>query len=563
MKIAKLTIILILIILMFTAIYSYFSISTIVPLAEKHDGQTIFSWPDAMANNFFIEQYIKTGEFKAQEPYNVSLNDVIHPRSMTIVNHHLVPMSFIGMLILYGWLGKIITANYIFLLTPIFSALAGLFFYGIIKLVFDKTIALISLILFLSLGAYCYYANLAMMHTTLFIFLLLGGIYFFLKSIESEEKNKDLYFPILAGLFIGFALITRLIEFVWVGIALLIPFFAYLRKFNFYQLVLFVLFLTVPIGTMMYYNDKIYNEPITLGYLKMGQTDESVQIIDRVPNEFDIQAGESIVNRYLKLVFVPFGFHPKMIWLNFTKYLLVFIMPYMILGALGLLLFIIYLIKRKIPKRQIVFFITSVLVSAYLIIYYGSWEFIDSLVLKHNTIGSSYTRYWLPIQILVLPYIGFLLAKFSQIKVNNILKYSLVSLVIIYLSLYSFSLCYLTPGDGLFNQQRVIKSYYEQYEKVSKIVEPQAIIISNRADKIFFPKYRVVDFNLDYSIFPRIKEIIGKTPVYYFTLMPDKDINYINERKISELNLKLADPVQIDDQFRIYKLINYETKRAE
>jgi len=540
--------------LIFAIIYSWFSFA-VIESGALQAGQRIFSWPDAMANNFFINNFIKSGSFVKEEPYNVSLQNIIHPRSTNIANTNIVPMSFLGMIIIYGWIGKVIGTKLILYLTPILASAAALFFYGLIRRVFNKKVGFISAILLLSLSSYWYFASLAMMHTILFVFLIISACYFYVRQIEkSDSITKNKLFSCLSGLLFGFALITRTIEFVWIGLIILIPFIFYYKKVTGKQILLFLLCLIIPFFILGFYNYQIYGEIFTTGYQNL-QNDSFLQSL---PSELQSKQSSSTLPGYLKLIFIPFGFHAKLILLNFYNYFISALWPYIILFVLGGLIILYKLYKKQISKRGKIYVWISLLTCAWLSFYYGSWQFIDQLVLKYNTISSSYTRYWLIMNILILPIIAYFLVKIWQFKCVKYLNYTFVALILALLCIFSANLVYNSKYDGLIAQKQVIETYYAQAQKVDQIIENNAIIITNRADKVFWPKRRVVMFNLDYSIFPIIKDVLDKTPVYYFTLMPDRDIDYINQQKINEFGLIFSEPMQIDEQFRLFKLKTIE-----
>ena len=100
--------------------------------------------------------------------------------------------------------------------------------------------------------------------------------------------------------------------------------------------------------------------------------------------------------------------------------------------------------------------------------------------------------------------------------------------------------------------------YYDKKAIISLYTEKNSLIITDRADKIFFPQRKVVSFMMNYDIFKDLPAVVKNIPVYYYTLMPQKDIDYINENKIKEYNLKFVEPKVVDSQFRLYRLIFVE-----
>jgi len=538
--------------IVFFFVYSWFAASVIQPQTEKNSGHEIFSWPDAMANNFFIDQFIKTGEFVKEEPYNVVLKQLIHPRSTNVVNNDIVPSGFLGLLFIFGWLGKIFTGKVIMFITPTLAVLGIWTFYLIVKEFLSRRAAFISAILLALLAPYWYYSNLSLLSTVPFAVLLMIGFYFLIKQ-NSLVLNRNQYIcAALSGLFIGLAISTRYLEIVWVGLFVLVVWLFHAREVKWQQILFFVLGGLIPLATILFYNFQTYGEMFTVGYLQMGN--QTAGVLDRLPTEFESTTGKDW-KAYLKLILMPFGFHPKIIAINLKNYMFEFLWPYCLTFGMGGLWWVVNAFRKKVTRAEVVFAVSSFIGAFWLVVYYGSWVFVDQLVLKHNTIGSSYTRYWLPLVILFLPVIAYLLDNILKIRIIPALKYLLVIMLISWLGIYSFGLVYYTPGDGLFSQRGVINTYYDQYQKVNSLVEYDAIIINNRADKLFFPEKRVIMFDLNYAIFPVIEKIVDEAPFFYYTLMPEKDINYINNKKINEFGLRLVDPQIIDHQFKLYRLI--------
>ena len=543
--------------IVFFFVYSWFSLSVIQPQVEKNAGHEIFSWPDAMANNFFIDQFIKTGEFVKEEPYNVVLLGLIHPRSTNVVNNDIVPSGFLGLLFIFGWLGKIFTSKVVMFITPTLAVLGIWIFYLIVKEFLSRRAAFMSAILLALLAPYWYYSNLSLLSTVPFAVLLMIGFYFLIKQSSLVLNRNKYIYAALAGLFIGLAISTRYLEIVWVGLFVLVLWFFYIKEVKWQQILFFVLGGLIPLAAILFYNLQTYGEMFTVGYLQMGN--QSAGVLERLPTEFEAATGKDW-RAYLKLILMPFGFHPKIIAINVKNYMFEFLWPYCLIFGMGALLWVVNVFRKKVTKKEIAFAVSSFVGAFWLVVYYGSWVFVDQLVLKNNTIGSSYTRYWLPLVILFLPVIAYLFDNILKIpakggKVISALKYILVVMLVSWMGFYSFGLVYLTPGDGLFSQKEVINTYYNQYQKVSALVETDAIIINNRADKLFFPEKRVIMFDLNYAIFPVIEKIVNEAPFYYYTMMPEKDINYINTKKINEFGLILVDPQIIDHQFKLYKLI--------
>ena len=81
--------------------------------------------------------------------------------------------------------------------------------------------------------------------------------------------------------------------------------------------------------------------------------------------------------------------------------------------TLGVILLLVFNI-RKPRKKYFAYFSVFAVLSLILIFYYGSWQFNDNPDPNRFTIGNSYTRYWLPIYLMMMPIAALAIVKFSQ-----------------------------------------------------------------------------------------------------------------------------------------------------
>ncbi len=532
----------------FTIYYSFVAYTTLHGL--PFTGYPIFNWPDEMSNHFFIKQFIETNTFVQAEPLNDLVQNVIHPRSVNILKGSLVPTGFLGILLVFGFLGKLISLYGTTILTPLFAVVGVVAFRGIVRQIFSDKVANLSAILLFTLSTYWYYSSLVMLPTVLFISLLLIGVYFTLQQSQQTLPRKKLVCSLLGGVFIGLSLITRPTEFFWVGI-IFISILVFLRKkIHWYQLTGIFLALVLPVLLMLSFNYIIYGNAFSVGYLRFQQAPNSVA---QLPSEFEITT-QSATLAYIKAALLPFGFHPKLIVFNFYKYFLKFLWPYVALFVAGMLLFLRNYRQGRLEQKEKIFLLISFVVSLCLFSYYGSWLLADKMVLIQNTISNSYVRYWLPINILILPVIAYFITQLGEFKISRKIILLLQICLVTGLIVFSINQVYRTPGDGFFDQQKTIAQYYRQAVAVQTIVPKDSIIIVDRADKLFFPKYRVVVFNGDNTIFSKLKNIQGQVPIYYFTNLTDDAINRLNVTDLSALNLIFEHPLKIDENFRLFRL---------
>ncbi len=530
-------------------LYSWFNWSVLTPLSHQYSYQYIFNWPDAMANYFFIENFDSTGSFSLNEPLNNVLNDIVRPRSTNIFDHNIVPAGFLGFIILYGWLGKLLPNFTIIYLTSLIAAGGIYIFYFIIKNIFNKRIALISALITATLPAYIFFANQTLLATIPFLVSFLSGFALWIKSASCQTKEKFLLIG-GSGLMFGIAVIIRYQEITWIlGSILIIALFKR-KKISYKQILWFSFGFIVPVLLIFFYNKQIYGHIFTVGYLRMNNLD--APITERLPGEIISGAGNNILN-YLKLIFIPFGFSAANIYHNFVRYIwqpYSYLIVFIILGAM---LWIKNCTKASI--NQLIYLITSCFLSIILCIYYGSWIFVDKMVLQNNVLSSSYTRYWLLIIIVFIPLaaytFNFLLEKRNKFTKYNYFIVFITIPILVYLSLIQ---AFYAPEDGLLAQKQATLEYYVRADKVRALIDINSVLIVEREDKLFFPYYKVITFEQNYKIFEKLSSTIENQSIYYLSVATDNDIDFVNTNKLKEYKLTLSLEKNIDDKFRLFKL---------
>jgi len=526
---------------------SFFFLNGLRP-AQERGGHLIFNWPDEMANSAFVGQFVDTGKFNLPEELNSAVGNIIHPRSTNVrADGAIVPTAFLGFTIVYGLQAKLIGLAAVNFLTPLFGVLAALALFGLARNVFNLRVALISFVLCLTLGTIYYYSSLVMLPNVFFVFCALAAFYF-LSNCGKEGRNHQLLF---VGFFLALAAVTRPMEAIWLILPLLVCLFVYRDAYAPAKFLIILLGSILPVGLFCYYNYQTYGAIFSSGYLQGG----AASLLDGLPSE--VVSGEAAPawQNYLRLVFAPFGFYERTIWSNVYNFIIKLLWPYLVLSTVGLGFWLVERFKRKATMEQSVFVVSGLLISAFLIIYYGSWQFADALVVDNNTISNSFARYWLPIHLFFIPLIAYAVDFVWQHDWRPPIKYALATVVVVGLAWYSFRLTYLTPGDGLLAQKSIMQSYYARYDAVKKLVAPESIIIFDRTDKLFFPEYRLVDFNYNYQVFPQLKKVINKYPIYYLSYLPEELIEKINTEKLDNLGLKLDKFVSVDDEYELLKLV--------
>jgi len=521
------------------------------PQMRANNGHYIDSWPDSMSNFLFVDQFIKHGTFTYDEPLNQALDNIVHPRSVNIHNDQMVPMGFLGLLFVYGPLGRVLTTYGVLILSGLLAVLAVYCFYLIVSRLFNQRIGWLAAILLATLPSWLYYAQLPMLPNVLFLSLIIFAVHFSLQI--TSQRSAPAW---LSGLLCGLAIVSRPIEFVWLGALIVIPALFYWLEIKWPQILRFVLALLLPASLLLLANQLLYGNPFYLGYFNLALPDPST-IWQRLPTAFLIDAAQGLI-AYIKLIVAPFGLSWTAIGQSFNDYFIKLLWPYFSLFVVGCLWFVVKWTTGRQPfkfwpKQQLVYWLVTILVGLWLVIYYGSWQFDDKLMLKLNTIGISYVRYWLPLSVLLLPGIAYLLDSLANLLKKNWQRYLLLVLVLLPLIFFSVRLAYFAKGDGLLDQRTVINDYYQQFAVIKGLVEPQAVIINDREDKILFPYYSVIMFNGDYSIFEPLKKINAERPLYYLSRI-NPDMYQQVKLRLQNLGWQMEPSYVVDKDYTLYRL---------
>ncbi len=482
-----------------------------------------FNSPDEAANAYFSLR-VANSQVLSQATYlnDLAQNEIVHPRSMNVVEGNLVPASFLGLPLIYGNLARLVGEWSLPYLTPIFGFVGLLFLYLFVRELFDKRVAIIFILLTASLPAFWYFHARSFFHNALFFDLLSVLLWLSLKIV----RQGKLWQYLLAGLVFGLAISVRTSEIFWLAVVGLIWILWQRRELKLWSLLWAWLVSLVSFAPVLYLNKLMYGRLLTVGY----------------------QAGIDFPGRNLHQVFslaqelvLPFGFHPKVIWLNLQNYLIYLQWWWAVLALTGLVFSgLIWLNLSKIQRSYV---IAGLVASVWLIIVYGSWLFHDNPDPQAITLGTSYIRYWLPVFVFGLLPAALLLAwlwnKFWS-------KWLTVGVMVLFLILSGYLVMYDSEEGLLKIRQNIIR--FEQTSKLVQDLTPDnAVIVSGITDKFFFPERQVI-FNLyndrDYHSLARL--LIAEVPVYDFhSTWSEADFVYYNQSKLKIYNLKL-EPVRLN-----------------
>lgn len=522
--------------LVFFVIYSFTTISVWIPhwLDFRH---LIFNWPDANANYFFAQLFANEGRLLWHEPLNLLTDNLLHTRSINVIDGNLVPITFLPGIIIFGLFFKLLGSVGILFLTPALAAISGWLVYRLVEHIFsDIDLAWLTAVLFLSLAPWIFFANVVMLPTVLFIFLVLSG---WLAITKSFEQDKHGWRWILGASLLSLALIVRPTEMIWLLLIRIFILYINRAKIALRRFILGVLILITLVFVFLLLNKLTYGGYLSLGYFNLQS--------DSVSPEFS-QSGPWVLFNSIKLFLFPFGFNLWLISKNFYRYFIEIVPLHFFLAIGG----VVWLYSKKQINFiwQKYLFLTPVIFFL-ILFYYGSWDLADPLVKELNHISSSYVRYFMPLYIWILPLTSLALIKIFKQAKNKKLYYLILGFIIV----VGFKIAFYSEHDGLVKNRQTLNNYYNQYHLVSMEVSDDAIIVTDRTDKIFFPKYRVIAPQGDLPLWSRVAEIIVGNNIYYYTDKSNEEL-VIDQKAANQVNLILTEPKEIWSNFRLFKVIN-------
>lgn len=500
-----------------------------------------FYSPDETANFVFTKQFIEHSNLNILITLNKTVNNVIFPRSVNVLNGNFVPMSFLGLPVFYGLIGKIIGINLVTFLTPLLSLIAVFLFYLIIKGIFNKNIAFISGLLLLFNPVYWYLGGKAMLHNNLFVFFVILGLWMLLLALR---KSNIILYGISAIIF-GASIWTRTSEIVWVGLLILIFYVVNRKNVRYRDLIIFIIGFCGMLGLLLFVNHSVYNNIFRSGYSSL---------------ENNSKTGLSSL---LAQIVLPFGFKIRIIifhiWEFFIKYIWFITLP----ALWGF----IYFSKRGLSNLQKAYLYSTGLISIYLLSYYGSywpWGEYGQPSTPEVLIGSPHLRYWLPVLIFLTPFVAiFIIEVLPRLfKSKKTLSLMIPAVFLTLLICFSVSTVFYNPQEGFIKIKNDISEFKPQIEKVNSLVENTAIIIvPDWADRIFFPEYQVIHSLGNKKVYGgdsymEAAKLTHSVPVYYYSADSDKDIATLSHiLKEYKINLKFIS--EIYKGVKLYQF-NYE-----
>jgi len=541
------------------AVIFFISVSSFNYFTQDND---FIKWlsPDETANYIFAKLYGQESSLTIFEKYNLYVNEIIQPRSFRSDSGYLKPVSFLGLILIYGKIVSLTSYQVLPYLTPLFAAIGLIFYYLLIKKIWGQRNALISAFLLASMPAYIYYSARSMFHNVLFIDLLVAGLYFGVLIIRHRRRTKKyliLLATALSGSLIGLAATVRTSELLWLLPMLFILWIFNIKKIGFIKLILFLSFFSFTFLPIFYWNQILYGGFWQGGYPEMNKSISTITNAgaDLVKTTLSGYWGyhTDLIFKIKRNIFY-FGFKPyhslKMFYHYFIEMFYWLFWP----AVAGLIWFLLNL--KKWQRRHWAYIVAYLIASLILLFYYGSWGFHDNPDPEQFTIGNSYTRYWLLIYLGAIPFVSMTIIRLTQLAKKKFYMNSLRIVIIGLIFFISIQFVLFASQEGLIYSAQRQKLTRVEFDKIINLTEYNSVIITQYHDKLFFPERKVIVglFNND-KIIEQYAKLVNYLPVYYYNFtLPEKDLAYLNNSRLANFGLQIEQVEQVTSDFSLYRI---------
>lgn len=466
--------------------YSFF------PYVTTRDEVVKFNSPDETANWFTAEQIANGDQIGIKEPLNTQAVNIIHPRSMTVSGDRIIPASFLGLPVLYGVVGLLTSSKLLPYLTALITSLSLLAAYGVWRRYFSERIAIVATVLWAFQPALWYYASRGFYHNVLFVDLLIVAWWLYLTA---REKNWKWDWLLAFLITLGAAVVVRTNEVLWIAPILLGALWYDRKTFNWKHLTTAIIVAILGAASWVWFNQSVQGG---LVYQAPGAVTSRWEAWLNLlwPFGFDLSSLGTSIQRYLVVVFAPLGL---LVWLTFIKH---------------------YQSLKSLSSSKKYYLGLTLFVTVWLVLYYGSWGVVDTVGASGATIGNSHVRYWLPIFFLLSPLVAAGVEIIAE-AVSRDQRRLISSALVLLLIGYGFVVTYFDKYEGLaavssrLSVNRAVSLYADN------ILPQNAVILSDRSDKVFFPERRVISpGDRPYYTFPEVMRglpvVLEDAPVYVY-----------------------------------------------
>lgn len=476
--------------------------------------------PDEAANLLFITSWRSDHSLSVVVPVAQTSSYPLFPRSTSPVAGSVVPSGFVGLPIIFGSVSIIFGVAGIFYLTILLTCIAAIGWWYLMKHIFSRAVADVSVWLFLFHPAVIYYSVRGLFPNMLLVDLLVIAF----ASVWYAYLHRARVMIVLAGCAALGAIAVRPPEALAViGVS--------------------------AVSAVIWGNTRVRKIAggIFIGAALIAACILVARAFNWLPGGYQFVSVDSTWS----LLF-PFGVHLSRVWHTAITFIVRLFSPWVIVSSAGLLWWVWDAWKHKSFDKKIAAYITVIVpISFWLFILYGSWSFSEGA----PSLGSSYVRYWLLHLLFRMPFAAVLL--FAIVERGKLPARACARVFVVCAVVLGLWRAY-AGVDGLKWMVGEVRVSSATVQNVESRVPVDAVIAVRSWDKYFFPERAVVQpFPQDVRSFGDIKELITRgTPVFAFiATLKDSDKLWLRDNGIA------ASAVQAYDVHTLYELHLWNEKR--
>ncbi len=510
----------------------------------------MYNSPDEAANAFFASGVAEDGHL-ARPVVRPELPTSVVPRGINRRSNTLIPVGFVSVPIFLGVIAKVVTTNGLPIFLAALSVLSLFAWYSFVRTLFGRALALLATVLLTLHPMLIYWGARPFMPNALFMSFVFFTLFFvgrlsrapgappargvslqssgiaFEKPVYALAESKRRTSSAFLGFCWGIAVALRPQEGIWLlSIPAAFLFIHMLRRRLSWTLAIISAF--IPLGGLLLLQRMLYGGVLRSGY---HLTSPLVSPLHLVQN----------------LIF-PFGFHIERAATVALWYLGIIIWWYAILWIAGIILGMRDT-ADPIQKRVQVAGLVSIALALWFLFYYGSFEFYDRFDHSVVSLGTSFTRYFLPFYAAsTIP------AAYALLRLRKYAGAFAVCAVIFFIAIFSVHLTVFATDESFVSILSVLRQNQEVKANMLKETPADAIILTERADKIFYPEREVITvFRNPKFDQPRFEELYPFN-LYYETIA-DKDVVAAENQKFWEPHgLRAVSPMDLGYRHTLYKL---------
>src|SRR3989339_970432 len=456
--------------------------------------------PDEMAHAAFIARFAESNSLTIPSAADFGpWAKFVFPRSTYSTGQEILPVGFWCLNVSYGLMAKVLGTGVVYF-TSVLVLISAWCFRALIQSIFkDRQIADWSLVFYLAQPVVWYYTARSLFPNLPFFSLLMIGSYLLWLRPLSRRWLNDL----LGGGLIGWALLIRPSEAIWVGLIFVWVLLLSQPRLSWSRLAWWMISLL----------------PFLVGYLMVTRSLYSGIISYAATDSWAL-------SHWWDWIF-PFGIKPWAVIDNVFYYFICLFFWLSLPALIGVFSswFAFNPEQRKKERGYVLFFL---ILAAFLFVFYGSY--VDQRAFLRS-IGISYTRYWLPLYVLIIPWTILGWRKMSHWWGSHQFQTTLWLGGLILMLILNAGIVFL-GADGLNATLRNLKHGAEVRTDLATWAPAQTIVVTETEDKFFWPHFPVMKNVLDPDIGQAIRGLkeSGWTMFFFTPLLHNGQVKILSAR---------------------------------